>query len=218
MDTQKIISHETARQDIYKHLAESYRLPGENIRATLAALSSNLLMLDSDAVSYVQSMQSELDQSADLNLLTLAYARLFVGPYSLPAPPYGSIYLENERKIMGGSTLDARQRYRSFGLDVSDHIREAPDHITIELEFMFFLIYTEIEAVRSGAPGKTRDLLLHQRSFLFDHLSEWIPGFTDCILQYSKTRFYQDLARVTRIFITEDLEYLDRISVPVTQE
>jgi TorA maturation chaperone TorD len=218
METQKIITHETARQDIYKHLAESYRLPGENIRATLAALSSNLLILDSDAASYVRSMQSELDQSPGLDFLVIEYTRLFVGPYSLPAPPYGSIYLENERKIMGASTLDAQKRYRSFGLDVSDHIREAPDHITVEFEFMFFLIYTEIEAIRSTAPEKTLDLLLHQRSFLCDHLNEWIPGFTEGILQYSETRFYQDLARATRTFIAEDREYLDQINVPVTQE
>jgi TorA maturation chaperone TorD len=217
MDTQKIICHETARQDTYKHLAECYRLPGENIRAILTSLVSNLSMLDSEAVSYVQSMRSELDQFPAFDLSAIEYTRLFVGPYSLPAPPYGSIYLEKERKIMGGSTLDARERYQSFGLDVSSNIHEVPDHITIEFEFMFFLIYTEIEAIRSVALEKTRDLLLHQRSFLFDHLNEWIPDFTDCILQYSGTRFYQDLARATRIFIAEDLEYLDRIIVPATQ-
>lgn len=37
--------------------------------------------------------------------LAQAYQRLFIGPYALPAPPWGSVYLDHENVLFGDSTL-----------------------------------------------------------------------------------------------------------------
>lgn len=41
--------------------------------------------------------------------LAQAYQRLFIGPYALPAPPWGSVYLDHENVLFGDSTLDLRE-------------------------------------------------------------------------------------------------------------
>jgi TorA maturation chaperone TorD len=51
-----------------------------------------------------------------------------VGPFLVPAPPYGSVYLEDNRQLMGDSTIDVRRHYLSLGLDLSADFMEAlPD-------------------------------------------------------------------------------------------
>ncbi len=217
MDIQSIISHETARQDAYKSLANLYRLPEKNIQKDLGVLSEQLKTLNSEAASYLKNMRTEFDQNSALDLLKVEFTRLFIGPYSLPAPPYGSVYLENERKVMGDSTMDVQKRYQHFGLDISGSFKDVPDHISVELEFMFFLIYKEIVSIQSNEPEQAQELLFHQKSLHTDHLNIWIPEFIDCVIEHTGTEFYRSLATVTKIFITEELEYLKSICIPVTQ-
>ncbi len=217
MDIQNIVSQETARQDIYSSLANYYRMPEDDTFTNLATLSDQLSNLNSEAVSYIQCMQAELDQGCDLELLKVEFTRLFIGPYSMPAPPYGSVYIEKERKVMGDSTMDVQKRYQNFGLDISNNFKEVPDHITAELEFMFFLIFKEIESIQSNIPEQAQEILYHQKSFHNDHLNIWIPDFTDCVIEHAGTQFYRNLAKATRIFIAEELEYLESISIPATQ-
>jgi TorA maturation chaperone TorD len=217
MDSQNLVSQETARQDIYKSLANFYRLPEEPALTNLDTLSEQLSNLNSEAASYISCMQAELDQGCNLEMLRIEYTRLFIGPYSLPAPPYGSVYIENERKVMGDSSMDAKKRYQSFGLDISNSIKEVPDHIAVELEFIFFLIYKEIESIQSNDPEQAQEIIYHQKSFLSDHLNMWIPDFTDCVIENAGTEFYRNLAKATRIFVAEEIEYLESISIFATQ-
>ncbi len=217
MDIQTIVLHETARQDIYKNLANCYNGPEETLSTNLDVLSGQLLNLNSKAAPYIDCMQSELNQASDLELLKVEFTRLFIGPYSAPAPPYGSVYLENERKVMGDSTMDAQKRYQNCGLDISGDFKEVPDHITVELEFMFFLIFKEIESIQSNVPEQAQEILLHQKAFHNDHLNLWIPDFTDCVIEHAGTPFYRNLAKATRVFIAEELGYLESISIPSTQ-
>ena len=217
MDIQHIVSYEKMRQDIYKNLANCYRLPEKTILADLNMLSTQLSNLNSDATSYVKCMQTELEQNYDLELLKIEFTRLFVGPYSPPVPPYGSIYIEKERKVMGDSTMDVQKRYQNFGLDISKNFKEVPDHITAELEFMFFLIFKEIESLQSNMPEQAQEILYHQKSFHTDHLNRWISDFADCVIEHTGTEFYRNLAKATRIFVVEELECLETVSISVTQ-
>lgn len=216
MDIQDIVSNETARQDVYKNLITCYQLPDEAVKTDLEALSKHLTALNSSALPYINSMREKINQNFEL--LNIEHARLFTGPFSMPAPPYGSVYIENERKVMGDSTMDAKKRYQDFGLDISRNFKEVPDHIVVELEFMSFLIFKEIESIEADLPEQTQEILLHQESFLTDHLNLWIPDFTKSVIEHAGVEYYSNLAKATRVFISEDHEYLKTISVPATQE
>ena len=156
-------------------------------------------------------MRKEFESLKDLEELKIDFARLFVGPYSLLAPPYGSIYLERERKIMGDSTLDLLETYRNAGVDLSDNFRDAPDHIAAELEFMYFLIFKEIQALENSDVDTTIDYLEKQRAFLREHLGAWVFDFADIIEKKAETDFYKNLARATRAFIEQHWDELSDI-------
>ena len=147
----------------------------------------------------------------DIELLKVDYSKLFIGPYRTLASPYGSVYLENDRKVMGNSTMDARDKYTEEGLSVS--LKEAPDHIAIELEFVYFLTCKEVEALRNHDIDNATRYLKKQKTFLDTHLGMWVIAFADSIAANAQTKFYKNLARLTKSFISQDLKSLGENSV-----
>ena len=208
MEIKDLLRREKARRDGYKNLAECYYLPDGNLIIKLKGLERELGVLVSGALSYAVLMRSQLQDAKKLEKLKTDFARLFVGPYSLLAPPYGSVYLEGERKIMGDSTLDVQERYRKAGVELSDNFRDVPDHIAAELEFMYLLVFKEIQALENSDVDTTIDYFEKQRSFLSEHLGAWAFEFADSIEKEAETEFYKNLARVTKAFVRQDLDYL----------
>ncbi len=49
-----------------------------------------------------------------------AWQRLFVGPWALPSPPWGSVWLDRESVLFGDSTLALRQWMREKGTSSVD--------------------------------------------------------------------------------------------------
>jgi DMSO reductase family type II enzyme chaperone len=209
MKTEDFLTHEQSRMEVYRLLADCFHLPDENLKKKLVSLSNTLNMLCGEAAEYIHLMKKDLEQIDDFECLKVDYARLFVGPYTLSAPPYGSVYLEGERLVMGDSTLDAQKRYRNAGLDIAKDFREAPDHIAVELEFMHFLIFKEIEAATHSNIEAFGNYLIEQQSFLEDHLGAWVSDFAENITANSDTEFYKKLAKSTKIFINQELQTIE---------
>ena len=208
MNIDDLLMREKARRDAYKNLAACFHVPNRELTTMLKGLERRLGVLGSGALSYAALMRNEFESLKDLEELKIDFARLFVGPYSLLAPPYGSIYLEGERKIMGHSTLDLLETYRNAGVDLSDNFRDAPDHIAAELEFMYFLVFKEIEALENSDIDTTLGFLEKQRAFLKQHLGAWVFEFADTIEEKAETDFYKNLARVTKAFIEQNFDEL----------
>jgi TorA maturation chaperone TorD len=122
------------------------------------------------------------------------------------ATPYGSVYLDGERKMMGGSTLDVRSRYREAGLDTAKNFKDAPDHISAELEFMYYLIFKEIEAFAESDTEAAMGFIQKQKSFLEDHLMAWVPEFAKNIIENAENPFYPNLAKATESFLQENYQ------------
>lgn len=213
MNHEALIEHESSRRGIYQGLAQCYYNPEKGLKAILQELGNRIALVQSQALSAVLLMCNHLPEGNDLKNLQTDYARLFVGPYSLLAPPYGSVYLDSERLIMGRSTMDVIQFYRQAGLQTSPDFKEAPDHIAVELEFMYFLIDSEISALAAGEEESVPDILMAQQAFLNGHLNQWIQEFARAIKNGAQTDFYVDLADATACFISEDADYLLGLNV-----
>lgn len=71
----------------------------------------------------VAQFQAEADES-----LPQAWQRLFVGPYALPSPPWGSVWLDRENVLFGDSTLALRQWMRDNGIQFAMQQNEPEDH------------------------------------------------------------------------------------------
>lgn len=210
MDIQKIVSSESARLEIYKGLVNCFQFPEDTLLVYLVSLRDQLEVVNSKSLPYFDAMIAELNAQS-IDMLTIEYTRLFIGPYSLPVPPYGSIYIEKERKVMGDSTMDALKHYQDFGLEMNRNLKEVPDHITIELEYMYFLIYKEIESIQLNDSELTQTYMVEQASFLTDHLNRWIPDFTKNVITNSSVEFYRSLANMTKTFIQEDIDFLEGV-------
>ena len=206
METRNVLNRESSRMEVFRLLSDCFFLPDPRLSEKLEELEFNMKNVCETAFPLIQNMRKKFRASADLEPLKVDFAKLFVGPYQLSAAPYGSVYLEGERKMMGNSTLDARERYRDAGLDTSKTFKDAPDHISAELEFMHYLIYKEIEAFANSDIETAIGFIQRQKSFLEDHLMAWVPEFAKNIIEHARNPFYPNLARATEMFLKENYE------------
>jgi putative dimethyl sulfoxide reductase chaperone len=195
-----------SRAACYRYLSACYCLPeGEFLSPDdLAGFGDFLADIGSEAADKPQAMAEVLEATAQ-DEMRIEYSRLFVGPFKLPAPPYGSVYLDDGRRLMGDSTIDAIRRYREAGVDVDPVQEDVPDHIAIELEFMAYLVHLQEEAATAEDSDALRDALDKQIGFLDRHLCAWVPEFAAIVKAESESAFYTDLADATETFLAEDL-------------
>ena len=204
MEAETYVRHETIRSEIYKLLAECYYTPDKALSGKIADLVEKFGLVGLQARQDINWGGKKFLKVGNIEELKVEYARLFVGPYTLLAPPYGSVYLEPERRIMGNSTMDVINRYRQSGLVVAEDFKDAPDHIAAELEFMHFLIFKVMEAASQGDVDRVVTSLISQQSFLEVHLGAWIHNFAGSVVENAETSFYRNLARATEVFIKDD--------------
>lgn len=166
----------------------------------LQNLSSLLKSFCPEACASVDNMQQVL-QSITQEDLQIAHAELFVGPFELKASPYGSTYLEKERRVMGDSTMEVLSHYRRAGLEVD--IKEPPDHIAIELEFLSYLFALEAEALQNDDIKKAGELEAEQMLFLGTYVFPWMPDFVQNIRSGTENRFYLHFADCFEKFLKQ---------------
>jgi TorA maturation chaperone TorD len=195
-----------ARAQILRLLADCYYLPGEGLSETVSALAEALDLGWPGMAEHAAAMRRELAGQPDPGALAVEFARLFVGPFSLVAPPYASVYLEEGGRVMGESTSLALNHYREAGLDLSPDFLETPDHIAAELEFLHYLACQEAAALEAGDWQATATYRSRQAAFFTEHLAAWLPEFIHRLEQGTDHEFYRRLAQVTREIIFSDGE------------
>jgi TorA maturation chaperone TorD len=181
------------RGNCFKLLAACFYEPDkemfeeENLCGNLAML---LKPLSPGAATAAETMKISL-QDTEQDHLSLDYAALFIGPFELIAAPYGSVYLEPNRRIMGDSTIDTQRFYQNAGLALE--MKEPADHIAIELEFMYYLCSKEAAALAEGAESEAARFRTLQTDF-FEKMMGWIPQFCELIRGGASQQYYKSLA------------------------
>lgn len=211
--TDEIKLCETFRSIVYQRLADAFRLPEPGLVEGLPELEAALANLGSGAHEDAVRMRECFLSSEALEALKIDYTRLFLGPFLAPAPPYGSVYLEEERRIMGDSTVDARRHYRQIGLDLAEGFKEAPDHVAVELEFLHALTCRVYETIESGDRQGLNKVLDLRKRFLERHIGQWMSAFCERLNAHAQTAFYRHLALAADRFLREEL---DEVHDPVT--
>lgn len=174
---------------IFKNLTECFYFPSEKLSQYLDQMRNSFQLL-------YPEMEPDLPVfSGAIDLLGVDYSRLFLGPYKLLAAPYGSLYLENERRLFLDSSMDALQQYQEESLEMNSEM--VPDHIAIELEFIYFLITKQIFAIENGDLEKAKTYRDKQATFIERHLGAWIHEFTQSVIENANTEFYRKLAITT---------------------
>jgi len=193
------------RENAYRLLAACYYPPSPELveESCCETLASLLEPVVPDAAQYAGAAAVAVGSSS-LEYLAVEHARLFIGPFQLVAPPYGSIYLDDAKTVMGDSTARVAAFYHSCGLHLADDFHELPDHFVVELEFMSYLVFKQREAEISGDKSEAARVMSLQREFLGRFLMPWLEPFTLAVITDGEAPFYQAIARCTAAFMNAD--------------
>lgn len=131
------------------------------------------------------AIQTKLAQTADLDVLENEYQRLFIGPDALPAPPWGSVYLDKEKVIFGDSLVALREFMTANGLEITLSQNEPEDHFGLMLLLSAYL--AEQQAVTFA-------------EFFANHLLPWSYRFLT-LLQAEPDSFYTGLAQLAELLL-----------------
>ncbi|BCB96201.1 dehydrogenase [Dissulfurispira thermophila] len=203
MHINELILNEKVRGDCYRLLSACFYQPDKSLfmqENLLRNLVEALKRVCPPASVFAEKMEGSIVRYTDEDLL-IDYAKLFVGPNELIAPPYGSVYLDRERRVMGDSTLKTMELYREAGLVISDDFKELPDHVAIELEFMYYLVFKEVEALEKSDMDTAHKFIKMQQEFLNSFLGLWINPFCEKIKEGTDNKFYHSLAECVSVFI-----------------
>lgn len=182
------------RSDCYKLLAACFYEPEKNLlveERVCENLADLLARHDPDAGRAAAEMALALQDLAQ-EQLSIDHAALFIGPFELIAAPYGSVYMDQGRRIMGDSTLGVLRFYQDAGLAVEGG--EPADHIVIELEFMYYLANREAAAMADGLEDDAARYRERQMLFFSQYLQPWILHFCRSIRSGTENPFYRSLA------------------------
>ena len=195
----------TAREDLCRFLAACYYEPGpEFVEEKLFDSMREAAGRVDPGLGASACRLGEAFVALDLESLLVDYTRLFLGPAGAPARPYGALWLGRDQVLMQDSTMDVLTLYRAGGFDLAEDFREAPDHITAELEFLYLLLFRERGARRAGDATALAEVERLRRRLLGEHLGRWAGPFTRAMHTGAHTAYYRELAGFTASFV--DLE------------
>ncbi|MCG9014619.1 molecular chaperone TorD family protein, partial [Laribacter hongkongensis] len=118
--------------------------------------------------------------------LAREHQRLFVGPAALPAPPWGSVYLDEESVLFGDSTRALQAFAGRHGIALETGQREPLDHFGL-------VCWLVAHAAEAGDEAAVHELLC-------EHLLPWSGRFLSLFEEASAgTPFYQAAAGLARL-------------------
>jgi len=123
-----------------------------------------------------------------------------------PPPAYESVYAGSAEKPVMQAAVSVRQAYAEAGVGLPEEVRDQPDFIGFELDFMRHLTAQEAEAWTKDNREETLGLLKAERAFLDGHLARWVPRFCDVMEKEARLGFYQGIARMTKGFVLDEAE------------
>lgn len=137
----------------------------------------------------------------DLQTLLVDYTRLFLGPVQALAKPYGASWSSAPVLLEDNPSLAVLELYSEGGFEIDEEFRELPDHVAVELEFLYLLIFTKNQATQAGNVDEVTATELLRRRFLGEHLGAWIGPFAAAVVAGAETAFYRELAMFTERFV-----------------
>ncbi|MEE7531706.1 Tat proofreading chaperone DmsD [Klebsiella huaxiensis] len=132
--------------------------------------------------------------TADDEPLPQAWQRLFIGPWALPAPPWGSVWLDKESVLFGDSTLALREWMRANGISLAEQRSEPEDGFGTLLLLAAWLC-------ESGQDEAFTQLLAW-------HLLPWSGRFLSVFIADGGNPFYQALGQLALATLAQWQEHI----------
>ena len=118
---------------------------------------------------------------------------------------YGAAHVYQQVHELG----DIQGFYKAFGLDISDIEKERCDHISVEMEFMHYLLYKQAYALENHGDEKSQICVDAQKKFLKEHIGKWAPLFAVLFGRKAGEGFYFALSALTKEFLRLEVKLMD---------
>ena len=126
--------------------------------------------------------------------LETAYVSLFINSRKgLLAPLYHSCYEYKNVPMMGPPAAMMKARPAAAGLTVNTEGNDPPDHLCVELEYLYFLL-------TKGWEGDDESLT-EAGSFAANVMLPWISEFKKRLLPLQDSEFYASVASLLQIVL-----------------
>lgn len=149
-------------------------------------------------LEYADGLDTLLHEFAGLDLekLKFAYSALFEVGSDGPPCPIREDLQTGQRK---GTREDLVRFYSYFGYRLEEKFAWAPDHLSVELEFMHFLCYREASAESDAVSYQ-----LAQADFSERHLIRWVPGLAKGVAGIAADSIYGRVIDAIEQFVLAD--------------
>ncbi len=159
-------------------IAGTFFHPFKELASLFSEESTQALTVVNDFLKRMPSPEALHD------VLQPMHVELFVSnPKGLVAPLYHSCYLYDGAPLMGPPALQMQQRFDAIGLSMADRMNEPPDHISIELECLYYML-------DMGWSTDFQALLPEAALFAGTEIAEWLPSFIDRLGQATQPEPY----------------------------
>lgn len=117
--------------------------------------------------------------------LEKGYVRLFVNAKEgIAAPLYASCYDdEADPHLMGAAAVRMQKTLVDLGISISDDVGEPPDHLSIELEVLYYLL-------KQAGGHDHRIPIAKAADFAADSMIPWVNTFCLRLVDEVRCRFY----------------------------
>ncbi len=178
-------------QDIYSFLALSMKYPESSWFTEGYASNFMTILKEAGLTDEAESLKAiSVPDEKVLEDLQVEYTRLFINAVpQVPAPPFGSVYLESGRSLYGKTTEKVRDFYREQGFDLADPAA-VPDEISLELEFLG----------RLAGQGRYEE----EGQFLSEFFRPWFVRFRDIVVAEAGHPFYVALVKLIDFFTLQE--------------
>ena len=199
-----------AREDLCRFLAGCYYEPGpefveERLFESMLAAAQRI---DPELADHAQRL-GQAFAACDMQDLLVDYTRLFLGVPQALAKPYSSVWLTGQPELMQDSAMELLRLYAQGGFEIDPAFRDLPDHVAVELEFLYLLTYQENQARAQGDDQALQAVEVLRSAFLVGHLGRWLGPFILAVHDHAECLFYRELAEFTELFVRLEGQRLD---------
>ncbi len=198
-----------AKAALHSLLAQAFNYPDETLVKALASgkfvegLAKSLEALGQAVpVGLLTTCKKEYmartakDRQNILLELEKDYTRMFFASKPRLAYLFESVYREG--KLMQDSTFQIARFYADAGLKLTEDFRLPPDHIAVELEFLSFLVFKEIEGARKDDIDQVAYAQELQGLVVDQHLRPFALNISERVGQHARTTFYRTVALILK--------------------
>ncbi|MBM4891137.1 molecular chaperone TorD family protein [Vibrio parahaemolyticus] len=175
-----------------------YYQPKDYPAANLNTLLSNTDTPIEALNDMLRSFQNESEEA-----LQMEHDRMFAGIGEMPAPPWGSAYLDKEAVLFGESTIEYRYFLQRCGFSLESDQREPEDQIGLMLMVLGMLIETEQQKLAA--------------EMLREHLMTWFGFFNKRFKKSVTLTPYSKLSNLTEELL-QSLSEQYQVVVPAKRD